>query len=250
MSISISSNSSVDNNSMNRQRNSVVDSLQRVKAELQNRLKEINQSKEDSKTKAAEIKEINQQIAQIDQQIQQAKIQEQQEKTQEATARSAEKTAEKQEKENKESGGVVLSASLSQMVYVSGQISNMKTLGKVRTKLAGEINLANAEIKNSVAGASNAYQMSEISDCTSQLAQTEQRMATTVKNTQKVENAVQNGIEKADQEKNKIGNSDVKKTQDKEDRNGILSDTESVQKAEDDNKTMMQKQYKTVDIVA
>lgn len=247
MSISISSSNgnSVGSANTTRQHNSVVDSLERRKTELQNDLKEVNASKLDSKTKAAKVKEINEQIAAIEQQIQQAKVQEQQEKMQEAMAKSAEKEAEKQKEQGQDSGGVVLAASLSQMVYASGQNSNLKTLSQVRTKLKGEINVANSQMKNSATGASNTYQMAAISDASGQIAQVEQKMATAVKNTLKMQRAVQKGQEKAAE---KAG-SDVTKTQEAEnktDETAVVNEP-AVQGAQEDQDKDKQ-QRKSVDI--
>lgn len=179
--------------------NSAVDHLQAMKVELQKQIKQINASKDDSKTKAEKIKAVNEQIVTIDQQIQQAKMEEQQAKVQEAIAKNAEQTAQKQQEENPNAAGVVMSATLSQLVFTSNQNQQISTLSKVRTNLIGESNIAEAEMKqNAALHGGSTFQLTEISTDYSQIAQTEQMIAGKEKAIQHVAKATRDAIGKTD----------------------------------------------------
>ena len=69
--MSISSISSISNNSYVSEASNDVSQLQTQKASLQKQLQQVNESKDDAKTKAAKIKELETEIQQIDIEIQQ-----------------------------------------------------------------------------------------------------------------------------------------------------------------------------------
>ena len=79
------------------------------------------------KQKQKKIKAINEQLAQIDQQIQQAKLEAQQEKVQEAAAKNAAQAAKKQQTEESGDTGVVIAASLSQLVFASSKSTQLQS---------------------------------------------------------------------------------------------------------------------------
>lgn len=164
------------------QSNSVLDALQRQKENLQNQIQRVRESKLDSKTKEEKIKELTVQMEQIDQQIMQEKQAEKEQATEKTAQKSAENSLEKKQEEaekNGDSPAVLLSSSLNAITSVGSRMKEYSTLDKVRNHLVGEMNVASAEIKNSVGGASLEGQMKTISTDSGQLGGVMFRMGKT-----------------------------------------------------------------------
>lgn len=218
--------------------NSAVEALEKVKTQLQDQLKQVNESKDDAKTKAEKIKTINEQIAQIDQQIQQAKLEAQQEKVQEAAAKSAAQMAKKQQEADPNGTGVVVAASLSQLVFASNKTTQLHSLNQVQSQLSGQINVSEMEIKqNASTGGSSTYQLSRISNNSSQLAKTNQMIGSNVKSIQQTGKAIDAAVKDA----NASPNTDKDKTQSKKDTDNNLSTADEIT-----NKT--QEKHAAIDI--
>ena len=100
------------------------------------------------------------------------------------------KTEQQQREQNKDSGGVILSASLNQLVSVSSQGSTLKNLDNVRTKLKREIATANTQIHTATSGSSTTYQMDTIVGNTAHLSNVELNIA-------KTGNEINKGIKKS-----------------------------------------------------
>ena len=195
--------------------NGAVEALEKVKMQLQDQLKQVNESKDDAKTKAEKIKAINEQLAQIDQQIQQAKLEAQQEKVQEAAAKNAAQAAKKQQTEESGDTGVVIAASLSQLVFASSKSTQLQSLNRVQNQLNGQINIAEMEIKqNAATGGSSTYQLNSIAENASQVAKTNQMIGSSIKSVQKatkaVDAAVQDAADATTTVKNKTSEEDEK----------------------------------------
>jgi hypothetical protein len=170
--------------------NGAVEALQKLKTQLTNQMKEVNESKSDPKTKAEKVKQLTEQVAEVDAQIQQAMLVEKQKEAQEAQEKAAQKTEEEKAKEETDSGaeGVVLSTSLNKLIAISGRRADYQNQGKVRTKLKGEIAVADTEMKLSLrSGGSVKYQLSVINDNTGKLSKVEQDMG-------KVANEIKKGL--------------------------------------------------------
>lgn len=131
----------------NTKHDSVVDALQRQKAELTKQIEEVKGSKQDSKTKADKINEITTQIAEIDQQIAQAQLDAKQKEMQEAQEKNAEKAEiERYEQETEENNpGVILSPSLTNLLAANKSSSDYKTMHNVRRKLLGQMAVGQRE---------------------------------------------------------------------------------------------------------
>ncbi|MEN6567238.1 MAG: hypothetical protein ABFC57_13160 [Veillonellales bacterium] len=161
---------------MQSQSSSALDALERQKENLQNQIQKVQASKMDSKEKTEKIKELTVEMEQIDQQIMQEK------QAEKAAQTGAENSLEKQQESAEQEGdspAVVLSASLNAFVSVGSQLKEFDTLDKVRSKLTGEINVANSQIKNGVIGGSVENQMATISTDSGQLTSVMFRMGKT-----------------------------------------------------------------------
>lgn len=207
---------------------SVVNALQKQKDELTKQIAEVRASKQDSKTKAEKIKQLTTQIADIDQQIAQAKVDAQQREIKEAQEKAAQKAAEKAElkkyeEQLEENGpGVVLSPSLKKILTADKNISDYQTMHAVRTKIKGEMAVAQSEISNSHKG-SVKYQMDVISNKSSALAGLENKMVKKVDEvTKDIKSAVKLGVKEA--EKNRENNDEPKKADKKTSSTDSASD--------------------------
>ena len=122
----------------------------------------------------------------------------QQEKVQEAAAKNAAQMAKKQQEDDPNGTGVVIAASLSQLVFADNQTTQLHSLNQVRTQLNGQINVSEMEIKqNAAAHGSSTYQLSSIASNSSHLAKTNQMIGSNVRSVQKAEKAVDAAVKDA-----------------------------------------------------
>ena len=154
--------------------NSIVEELQKQKMQLTKQIEKVNAGSEDAKTKTEKIKALNDKIAELDKEIQQAKIEEQQREQEKIQQKNAEKAIqEKYDKaDEKEKDGVVLSASLNDLLVANNAHHEVKEMKRVRMNLEGEMNVAQGQITHGLRGGSIKYQadvVSEKGDALSQL---------------------------------------------------------------------------------
>ena len=181
--------------------NSLVNELQKQKMELTKQLANINAGKEDAKTKAEKIKNIKEQIAELDKQIMQAQIAEKQKELEEMQQKNAEKRQIEQyeDADDDKKEGIVLSESLNQLLAANHTRSEYKKMNAVRTKMVGEVRVAESEIKHSLPGGSIKHQMEVISDNGSKISDLADKMAKKMENiNKKLESARKIGEHGAD----------------------------------------------------
>lgn len=248
----VTSSSTVPNNKTT---NSIVNALEKQKAEIVNQIEKVKGSKEDSKTKAEKIKQLNEQLAEIDKQIMQAKIDEKQKKLEEAQAKNAEKAElEKYSKENEESNGVIISASLNKVLLANKNFSEYKNLHSVRLKLKTEMNTAQSEIEHPHNGGSIKYQLGVVAKVGPKISNIEARMAEKGQEIHKnIEKSVKLGMQKAEknQAKNILNGTEDDNKIDKDSE--VLSKDVTVKGIQQDEieivETKNTKKHKTIDVM-
>lgn len=178
------------NISTNNQENSAVNALEKQKMQLSQQIEAVKNSKEDSKTKAAKIKDLTAQMTELDKEIMQAKMQAKEQELQEAQEKNAEKLASStsnnaQDDEYKE--GVIVSASLNKILTANQNFAEYKNLHNLDTKLKGETNVAQMEIKLSAgrAGGSVKYQTDLVAENESKSSGIEMSMGKKLQASQK-----------------------------------------------------------------
>lgn len=184
---------------------SIVGELQKQKMELGKQIEKVKEGTGDNKTKAERIKVINDQIEELNKQMQQVQIEEQQKELEKSQQKNAEKA--EQEKYDKadatEKEGVVLSASLNFLLSAKNGHSELKEMSRVRTKLIGEMHVAESKIKNSKGGDVR-YSMGVVSKNEEKISQIKDKMAKDVGGIQKdIDKSVKVGINEAEKERAK-----------------------------------------------
>jgi len=164
---------------------SIVDSLQKQKKELSKQLEKVNGSKEDSKTKAAKIKELNEQIEELNRQIQQAQVAEKQKELEKIQEKNAEQAAQAKNTnaDDTQQEGAVLAASLNKLLVAKNGHSELKGLNRDKKKLQLEIDIAQSVIKNSSGDVST--QLSLISKNKGYISQIEDKIGQKIGEVQK-----------------------------------------------------------------
>jgi hypothetical protein len=191
--------------------NSLVNELQQQKMELTKQIANINAGKDDAKTKSEKIKNIRDQITELDKQIMQAQIDEKQKELEEMQQKNAEKRQMEQseDEDDGKKGGIILSESLNQLLAASHTRSEYKNMNAVRTKMAGEVRIAESEIKHS-RGGSVKHQMEVISENGSKISDIAGKMAKKLENiNKKLESARKIGEQEAEKNSsNKVDGTD------------------------------------------
>lgn len=179
--------------------NSLVNELQKQKMELTQQIAQVRASKEEAKSKEEKIKNLNEQIVELDKQIMQAQIDEKQKELEESQQKNAERIQQEQQENADRTGqdGVVLSASLNQLLRAKQNHAEYKDMDSVRSRLTGEQRVVQAQIKHS-RGGSTRYQMGVISESQSKLSDIAGQMAKRMKEVHKnIENAQAIGVAEA-----------------------------------------------------
>lgn len=181
---------------------SVVGELQKQKMELTKQIEKVKEGTGDSKTKAERIKILNEQIEELNKQIQEAQIEEQKKEVEKNKQKNAEKAEQEKCKnaDTTEQEGVVLSASLNNLLVAHKEQSTLKELSKVRTKILGEMHVAGAESKRINGEA--IWQNTVISSGGDKLSQVEGKMAKMIGTMQRhIEQSVKTGTIEAEKER-------------------------------------------------
>lgn len=128
---------------------SIVRTLEKQKLQLQDQIQKVKESKMDSKLKQETVDQLTEQISQIDAQIKQEQMKK---LTPEASKDDSENSStDKQQDETdgqNNSGGI----SSKYMVSAVSGYSDLKTMGKVRTQLKGDLRIATNSGENPAAG--------------------------------------------------------------------------------------------------
>ncbi|MDP4164951.1 MAG: FlxA-like family protein [Bacillota bacterium] len=149
------------NSNSEQDQNSAVTSLMKWKESLQDQLKQVQSSQEDAMTKQAKVKELTAQIQQIEQQIAKTQVTQEQDSLQI-------KDTDKNRDEN--SGGVILSASLVNLVSAQKAMSQASVVGKTKSHFEADKTVAAAQIKNGVSTGSTTYLSGTISEADAKIA--------------------------------------------------------------------------------
>lgn len=208
---------------------SVLGGLEKQKMELSKQIEKVQEGTGDSKNKAETIKGINDQIVELDKQIQQAKIDEQQKEMEKNRQKNAEKAVqEKYDKaDDSEKEGVVLSASLNNLLVANHSNNQVKEMGIVKTKLQGEINIAQGQIKHASSGGSTQYQMDVVSKKGNTLSELEGKIGKKMAQVNKdIDQSVKTGIDEAEGER--INKQDQVEGKEDDDKNATNGDEQQV----------------------
>lgn len=211
---------------------SIVGELQKQKMELTKQIETVKGSNEDAKAKAEKIKTINAQIEELNKQIQEAQMEEQKKEMEKAQQQNAAKAAQQKydNADESEKTGVVLSASLNNLLSAKMDNSDLKDMNRIRVKLRGEMNIGQSEIKQSAQnGGDTRYQMDAVSKKGSQLAKVASDMEKKIGEIDKhIDEAVKVGIDEAERERGK--QQDNVDEKDKNDTGAPVSGQEQVGK--------------------
>ncbi len=148
----INGNSSI-NNKQDKKESSLMQNLLKQKQALKEEKQALMAKEMDAKEKKAKMDELNQKIKDVDSQIQQLKIQEKQEELQKKQDEISKKKAKEEtpnKDDNKTKGDVIISASLGELIKISGSQKTIHLLkdSKNRQKVEAEYIKPN-DIENS-----------------------------------------------------------------------------------------------------
>lgn len=192
--------------------NGRVAELQKQRMQLTKQIEKTNASTGDAKTKAETVKGINDKIAELDKQIQQAQIEEQQKMREKIQQKNAEKTEQQQynNADESEKNGVLLSASLNDLLAAKSNHKQVNTMSQIRTKLQGEINVAEGQVKHGVGGSSIKSQTDVISKDGDALSGLDGKIGKKIREVKKhIDQSLKTGIAEAEKaQENKFNKAD------------------------------------------
>lgn len=136
----------------------IIQMLEKQKMQLQNQIQKVKEGKMDAKLKQQKIEEITEQITQIDTQIRQEQMKKIKHEENKSESQNSTNNQEDETQSQNTGGGI----SSGYMVSAVTGYSELKTLGKVRTALKGELRIATSSGENTEAGAGIQEKISKV----------------------------------------------------------------------------------------
>lgn len=180
--------------------NNIIKLLEKQKMQLQEQIQKISESKMDPKMKQEKIKELTERINEIETQIRQKQMEKMKPDDEKVDSKNNTSYEDDKAQGEKTDGGI----NSEYMISAVSGYSDLKTIGKVRTELKGQLRIATHSGKNPEAG---------------------QEIA---KKIEKLEGDIQKKSEKINDDLKKA-TKDGEKTEKQETENGTIKDTKGVQ---------------------